>query len=190
MAAATDGALIVVGSRGHGWFGSLLLGATGLQLATHAAGPVVVARGDVDAPTGPVLVGTDGSPDDEAAVAAAFEEADARRCTVIAVRAYHVPTPAWGQHIEPVDVDGKRLSAAELSALRNTVDPWRQKYPHVTVETVVTHGDAASVLTAMSNAAQLVIVGTRSHGGFTGLLLGSVGQKLLHHAHCPIMIVR
>jgi nucleotide-binding universal stress UspA family protein len=190
MAAATDGALIVVGSRGHGGFSGLLVGATGLQLATHADGPVVVARGDVDASTGPVLVGADGSPGARAALAAAFDEADTRHCTVMAVRAYQVPTPAWSQRIEPVDFDGTRLRAAELSALRDLVEPWREKYPHVPVETVVTHGDAASVLTAMSTAAQLVIVGTRGHGGFTGLLLGSVGQKLLHHGHCPVMIAR
>jgi len=51
-------------------------------------------------------------------------------------------------------------------------------------------GEPADLLTAMSAAASLVVVGTRGHGGVTGMLLGSVGQKLLHHAHCPVMIAR
>jgi nucleotide-binding universal stress UspA family protein len=189
-AAAVDGSLIVVGSRGHGELSGLLLGATGLQLATHASAPVVVVRGNADAGTGPVVVGADGSPGSEAALGTAFEEAETRGCALMAVRAYHVPVPKWGQHVEPVDFDGTRLRSAERASLRDWVGPWREKYPDVAVEVLVVKGDAAGVLVAMSSAAQLVVVGTRGHGGFTGLLLGSVGQKLLHHAHCPVLIAR
>jgi nucleotide-binding universal stress UspA family protein len=189
-AAATDGSLIVVGSRGHGELSGLLLGATGLQLATHACAPVVVVRGNVEAGTGPVVVGADGSPGSETALGTAFAEAATRGCALMAVRAYHVPTPRWGQHIEPPDFDGTQLRSAERALLRDSVGPWREKYPNVPVEAMVVKGDAASVLVAMSSAAPLVVVGTRGHGGFTGLLLGSVGQKLLHHAHCPVLIAR
>ena len=189
-AAATDGSLIVVGSRGHGDFASLLLGATSLQLATHAGAPVVVVRGNAEADAGPVIVGADGSPGAEPAVGLAFDEAASRGCTVMAVRAFQVPVPRFGQHVEPVDFDGARLRAAELASLRDVIGPWREKYPHVPVQPLVVRGDAASVLVAMSSAAQLVVVGTRGHGGFTGLLLGSVGQKLLHNAHCPVLIGR
>ena len=189
-AAATNGSLIVVGSRGHGDFASLLLGSTSLQLATHACAPVVVVRGNAEADAGPVIVGADGSPGAEPALGLAFDEAAVRGCTVMAVRAYHVPVPRFGQHVEPVDFDGTRLCAAELASVRDWVGPWREKYPDVAVQTLVVCGDAASVLVAMSSAAQMVVVGTRGHGGFTGLLLGSVGQKLLHHAHCPVLIAR
>lgn len=188
--AGTNGALIVVGSRGHGGFSGLLLGATGLQLATHAASPVVVVRGRTESGAGPVVVGVDGSAGSDMAAGVAFHEAAMRGCTLALVRAYRVPTPHWGQRIEPVDLDGERLRLAELAALRACVEPWREKFPQVPVDEVVTHGDAASVLTAMSTAADLVVVGTRGHGGFAGLLLGSVGQKLLHHAHCPVLIAR
>jgi nucleotide-binding universal stress UspA family protein len=189
-AAVTDGSLIVVGSRGHGDFASLLLGATSLQLATHASAPVVVVRGNAEADSGPIIVGADGSAGAEAALGLAFEEAAVRGCTLMAVRGYHVPVPRFGRHVEPVDFDGTRLRAAELASLRDSIGPWQEKYPDVAVQPLVVRGDAASVLVAMSSAAQLVVVGTRGHGGFTGLLLGSVGQKLLHHAHCPVLIAR
>jgi nucleotide-binding universal stress UspA family protein len=189
-AAATDGSLIVVGNRGHSDVASLLLGATSLQLATHASAPVVVVRGNAEADSGPVVVGADGSPGAEPALGLAFDEAAARGCTLMAVRAYHVPVPGRGQHVDPVDLDSTRLRAAELASLRDSIGPWREKYPHVAVQPLVVRGDVASVLVAMSSAAQLVVVGTRGHGGFAGLLLGSVGQKLLHHAHCPVLIAR
>jgi nucleotide-binding universal stress UspA family protein len=92
--------------------------------------------------------------------------------------------------VEPIDVDVNRVRAAELASLRDSVGPWREKHPHVAVQPLVVRGDAASVLVAMSSAAQLVVVGTRGHGGFTGLLLGSVCQKLLQHAHSPVLIAR
>ena len=189
-AAATDGSLIVVGSRGHGDFASLLLGSTSLQLATHAGAPVVVVRGNAEADSGPVIVGADGSPGAEPALGLAFDEAAARGCTLMAVRGFHEPVPRRGRRVEPVDVNGTRLRAAELASLRDAIGPWREKYPDVPVQPLVVRGDAASVLVAMSSAARLVVVGTRGHGGFAGLLLGSVGQKLLHHAHCPVLIAR
>jgi nucleotide-binding universal stress UspA family protein len=186
-AAATDGSLIVVGNRGHGDVASLLLGATSLQLATHADAPVVVVRGNADADAGPVIVGADGSPGGEPALGLAFDEAATRGCTLMAVRAFHAPEP---HRSHPADLDGTRLRAAELASLRDSIGPWREKYPHVAVQPLVVRGDVASVLVAMSSAAQLVVVGTRGHGGFAGLLLGSVGQKLLHHAHCPVLVAR
>jgi nucleotide-binding universal stress UspA family protein len=189
-AAATDGSTLVVGSRGHGGFGSLLLGSTGLQLATHASGPVVVVRGRTDGGNAPVLVGTDGSAGADTALGMAFDAAATHGCVLSAVRAYHQPTARWGQPVDPVASDDEYLRAAEESALHRSLEPWREKYPRVQVETILTHGDAASVLIALSTTAQLVVVGTRGHGGFAGLLLGSVGQKLLHHAHCPVLIAR
>jgi nucleotide-binding universal stress UspA family protein len=60
----------------------------------------------------------------------------------------------------------------------------------VPVESVVVTGQPAEVLTGLSATAQLVVVGTRGHGGFAGLLLGSVGQQLAHHADCPVLIAR
>ncbi len=60
----------------------------------------------------------------------------------------------------------------------------------MTLKTVVARGSAADVLIGVSKSAQLVVVGTRGHGGFTGLLLGSVSQQLMHHAESPVLIAR
>jgi nucleotide-binding universal stress UspA family protein len=189
-AAATNAALLVVGSRGHGGFTSLLLGATGLQTATHAPVPVVVVRGHADTNTGPIVVGTDGSPLGDIAVGMAFEEAAWRACGVTVIRAYRAPVPPWGHDVEPLMYDPQRLRAETNNALEDSLDPWRNKFPHVLVETAITSDDPATVLIGASHDAQLVVVGTRGHGGFAGLLLGSVGQKLLHHAECPVLIAR
>jgi nucleotide-binding universal stress UspA family protein len=188
-AAALDGSLLVVGSRGHGGVVSLLLGTTGLQLATHAAGSVVIVRGDLDH-TGPVVVGADGSPAAEAAIAMAFRTAADHGCPVLGVRAYDIPVPRWGERIDPLNYDLERLQALESASLLQSIEPWHEKHPDVPVEAALKCGDAATVLTVASAQARLVVVGTRGHGGFAGLLLGSVGQKLLHHARCPVMIAR
>lgn len=190
LVAAADGAPIVVGHRGHDGFAGLRLGSTGLQLATHAPGPVVVVRGEADTDRGPVLLGVDGSPGAEPAIALAFRAAAERGCRLLAVRAYQIPVPKWREPVDPLDFDLERLQAVEHVSLRGAIAPWRDKHPEVSAETVLKCGDPAEVLVTMSAQARLVVVGTRGHGGLTGLLLGSVGQKLLHHAHCPVLIAR
>lgn len=60
----------------------------------------------------------------------------------------------------------------------------------VRVETVVSHFGAAAVLVGASHTAQLVVVGSRDHGALTGMVLGSTGLQLIHHADCPVLIVR
>jgi nucleotide-binding universal stress UspA family protein len=189
LAAAGGGDLLVVGHRGHGGVASIVLGTTGLHLASHGPGSVVVVRGDLDH-TGPVVVGADGSPASEPATAMAFRAAADHGCPVLAMRAYHIPVPRWGERIDPLDFDLERLLRLESTSLLQSIEPWREKYPDVPVEAALKCGDAAAVLTAASTEARLVVVGTRGHGGFTGLLLGSVGRKLLQRARCPVMIAR
>ncbi|MDG6105898.1 universal stress protein [Dactylosporangium aurantiacum] len=172
--------LLVVGCRGAGGVSNLLLGSVSQQVATHARTPVAVVRGHCDAAAGPVVVGVDGSPSAETALRLAFEAAAARGTEVVAVRAY-VPPPAT---VVPRDA----AEAAERAALESSLDGWRDRYPGVKLAAVVTAGRAAKVLIGMSHTAQLVVVGSRGHGGFTGLLLGSVGQQLMHYAECPVLI--
>jgi nucleotide-binding universal stress UspA family protein len=190
--AGADAEEIVIGNRGAGGFANLLLGSVSQQVATHAPCPVVVVHDDADAHagTGPVVVGVDGSAADETSVHLAFEAAKARGTSLVVVNAFTLPL-VWGGYgitpevyREPIFTEQPRKIVDAAAAL------WRDKYPDVPVETVVAPGRATDVLVGVSKKAQLVVVGTRGHGGFTGLLLGSVGLQLLHHSHSPVLIAR
>lgn len=187
--AGRTAALTVVGNRGHGGFGSLLLGSVSQKVATHARHAVVVVRGSVDTATGPVIVGVDHTDHSEHTIGAAFEEAVRRGCGVIAIHAYELPAAYGLMAMSVLPYKPEDIHAAEAAALDNAVQPWREKYPEVQVETLVARGTPGRVLVDVSSNAGLVVVGSRSHGGVTGTVLGSVGLQLLHHADCPVMIV-
>lgn len=182
--------LLVLGSRGLGGVTGLLLGSVSEALATHAACPVVVVRGaePPDALTRlPVVVGVDGTPNSEAALAFAFGAADARRVPLIAVHTW------WESHADPVlDVvlDWDAIEADEREVLAQRLAGWGQKYPDVAVQRIVARDRPARRLLEQARSAQLVVVGSRGRGTLAGLFLGSVSHALLHHAPCPVAIVR
>lgn len=190
LKAAEDADLLVVGNRGRGGFQSLLSGSVSAQVATYAAGPVVVVRGRADtaadSATGPIVVGVDGSHPSEVAVRAAVREAALRRRSVIEIVTTYPgdlpPTYDPGQLEADLRLQQQRL----LTAARAS----HPDLPEVLVEQQVIEGGPAAVLAGKSMQAQLVVVGARGHGGFEGLLLGSVGLELLHHADCPVLIAR
>ena len=187
--ASEEAALTVVGHRGRGGFASLLLGSVGLQVATHARGPVVVVRGRAEATHGPVLLGVDGSPQATVAAGMAFSEAAARGCAVLAARVHPDPTPPWSIEA-PAGPDPRAETHRPTDELIQQLADVRSRYPQVPVEYEVRQGHPTDVLTYLSLKAQLVVVGTRGHGGFTGLPLGSVAQQLLQHSDCPVLIAR
>jgi nucleotide-binding universal stress UspA family protein len=182
--------LVVVGSRGLGGFGSLLLGSVGDQVSAHAHSPVAVVRGRTGTGVGPVVVGVDGSPGSEYGLGVAFDEAARRGCGLTAVTAYSRPLSAPGIGVPPLVHDRDKIEADLKSYLDGAVAGWRDKYPDVAAETQVVNGQAAHILAQASTRARLVVVGTRGHGGFERLPLGSVGRQLLHHADCPVLIAR
>lgn len=189
VAASAEAELVVVGHRGRGGFASLVLGSVSQQVATHAHGPVVVVRGRPD-PVGPVIVGVDGSDESGHALAIAFETARVRGCDLVAIRAFTPAVPPWGPSVPPYVEDTDARRAAERKILTEDVAPWQEKFPDVSAECVIAEGHPAEVLAGVSGNAQLVVVGTRGHGGFAGLMLGSVGLQVLHHADCPVLIAR
>jgi nucleotide-binding universal stress UspA family protein len=62
--------------------------------------------------------------------------------------------------------------------------------PPVKIQTSVEQGNAAKVLIERSKGADLIVVGSRGRDGFAGMLLGSVSQHVVAHAHCPVAVVR
>jgi nucleotide-binding universal stress UspA family protein len=188
--ASADGATIVVGNRGRGDFASLLLGSVSQHVALHAHGPVVVVRGRSDPHSGPIVVGVDGSLESQHALQLAFEEAAMRGTDVAAVRAYGLLGPSYSPDVPGFIEDSEQRQDAEMTALAADVASWARKYPDVHISCSAIAGSPAQVLSDQSSKARLVVVGTRGHGGFTGLLLGSVGLHLLHHANCPVLVAR
>ncbi|GAA1880578.1 universal stress protein [Pseudonocardia ailaonensis] len=190
-------ALVVLGSRGRGGFASLLLGSVAVEAVARAACPVVVVRGTPDpgAPESPVVVGLgedtlddtlDGGVD-ATALAFAFEEAARHRVPLTAVHA--VSQAKIDPFLVPlIDWEGERTRAEQ--DLDGRLAGWQDKYPGVSVRTVAVVDGAASELVERSRTAGLLVVGSRGHGVLGGPLLGSVSQAVLHHAACPVAVVR
>ncbi|KUO17714.1 universal stress protein [Streptomyces dysideae] len=184
--------LAVVGSRGLSRFGSILLGSTAGHLAAHAACPVMVVRGRQN-PSGPVLLAVDGSPASRAAVEFAFAQASLHTTDLLALHAWNPHTErAYDGPGDPpfVTYDEDRLRDEEQRVLAEALGGLRDKYPDVSVHRRLVRGRIRASLIEASADAGLVVVGARGLGGFRGLLLGSVSQAVLHHAHCPVVVVR
>ncbi|MEU0533875.1 universal stress protein [Amycolatopsis tolypomycina] len=186
--------LLVVGRTGTDGFADMLLGGTAASVVSHAHGPVVVVRGrhdSADVPeSGPVVVGVDGSPNSEQAIAVAFEEAALRGAPLIALHAWNDVTyeDAFGSariltQPESLEEDEERLLGQRLAG-------WQEKYPDVAIRRVLVRDRPRHALLEVSAEAQLVVVGSRGRGGFTGMLLGSTSQALVQHARCPVLVVR
>ncbi|MER5770256.1 universal stress protein [Streptomyces sp. NPDC001985] len=191
-AQSRDASLVVVGSRGMGGFIGLLVGSTAVHLAAHGRCPVLVVRGDARG-TGPVVVAVDGSPEAGAAIGFAFAEAAARGAELVAVHAWNTWTergdddPGFPENL----VDGiDRMRAAEERLLAEALAGWQDRYPEVTAHRRLVENRIRQALIEETEQAQLIVMGARGRGGFAGLLLGSVSQALLHHAHCPVAVVR
>ena len=190
VAAAQPGDLVVVGNRGHSTLAALLAGSTCQQVALHASASVVVVRGRTSH-AGGIVVGFDGSPMAQDVLTTAFDMAEARACPLTVIRAFRPTTPAWPADSPPPDLLNAMTAKLALQVeLAETVLPLSDKYPTVTAEVHVLSGDPADLLVEASRTAELVVVGSRGHGGFAGLLLGSVGLHLMHHSHCPVLIAR
>jgi len=176
------GARMAVLGKPGGAVVDLLTGDPTAEIAAHARCPVVVVRGR-DAESGPVVVGVDGSPAGEAAVAHAFGEASIRNVPLIALHVCHDRDARGHFGGDTAQEAGKLVLSQRLSG-------WREKYPEVDVELVVLPDKPRQRLLEWSEKAQLLVVGSRGRGGFAGLVLGSTSQALIHHASCPVMIAR
>ena len=181
---------VVLGSRGAGGFERLVLGSVGAEVAAHAPGPVVVVRGERH-DRHEVVVGVDSSDRGHHALEYAFQYAARHGGRVHALHAVHervvaAPMPP----VSARDWTGPDPRGSAQDLVTDAVVPWALKYPAVEVEITVVDASAAWALVQASKGAALVVVGSRGHGGFTGLLLGSVSQALLRHADCPVAVVR
>jgi nucleotide-binding universal stress UspA family protein len=200
IADSANARFVVTGSRGRGALASGLLGSTAYAVAAHALCPVVVVRGPRDGALPPqpgprhdVIVGLDDLDSSEHALDVAAELAAGAGATLRIVRAVGMPA---------LDTIAYAYGAIDFAHAAKDLREWGEDqgaraaervahdHPGLSVTVEVPDGQPAHVLALRSLGAGLVVIGTRGRGGFSGLLLGSVGHDLIHDSACPVMIVR
>lgn len=146
---------------------------------------------DLQHPRGGIVVGDDGS--QGARDALLFAAAEARRwgCTLRVVHAWSIASEirrtGWPTGYAP---SMEELQASTLHEERRRVAELVGEDPGVLVDVQAVHGPSAQALIEASRSADLVVVGSRGHGGFASLVLGSVAEQCVRHCHCPVVVVR
>lgn len=188
LAESTYASLLVVGSRRLGGFLGAILGSVSSAVAAGASCPVVVIRGpggEPDKPA-PVVIGIDGTDTPRHVLEFGFEYASRQGIPVHAIMCWH-PHPVARSHRLEHASDDEHEAAKVL--LNKALSGLPGKYPAVPVEQIVLEGSPAARLIEQAKGADLVVVGARGRHAVTGMLLGSVSQSVLHHAHGPVAIV-
>lgn len=197
LAAGETADVLVIGSRGVEGFRGLLLGSTTMHVAPYAQCPVVVVHSGLEGGVpfedteghagnpGQVVLGYDGSPASNRAAAFAFRHAAATGTGVVAVS-----VEAGRGEPETEEIDPENATpGSDTSAFHSPVIVTAAAFPDVPVSFVAGTGRPAEVLLAEAAGADLLVVGNRGSGGFAGLIVGSVTQKVLAHADCPVAVL-
>lgn len=195
VSASAEASLLVVGHGDHPVAGTI--GSTAAAVAAHAKCAVVVVPTVSEADrrkdeedtrfTGCVVVGLDDSPECDDALSFAFHEASLRDAPLVPLHGFWM-NPQFLPTGDPSDwakIDSKAQSAVDALVAR-----WTARFPEVKTRAEVARMRPAEALVEASRSADLLVVGSRGRGGFSSLLLGSVSRKVLHHAHCPVAVVR
>jgi len=134
-----------------------------------------------------ILVGVDGSQGSTAALRWALRYAGNCGGNVTALIAWaHPATYGLGAPMPEEDVD----KAAQIALSNAVTESTSELHSEVPVAQEVVRGPAARALVDEAAAADLLVVGSHGHGGFFGAMLGSVSQQCVHHAPCPVVVVR
>ena len=138
-----------------------------------------------------IVAAVDGSPSSMSALRWAIRQAGLTGATVDAVIAWRYPPAAGGYGWASTGTEEgfnfqKNAEVTLADAISSTVDPGSR----VPVRARVVEGNAAQVLLDATDGADLLVVGSRGHGGFTEALLGSVSRHCVHHANCPVVVIR
>jgi nucleotide-binding universal stress UspA family protein len=192
-AAACGARLLVVGGRGRGGFAGQLLGSVSLRVLTAATCPVLVVRGEADRQTGRVMIGVDidepvSGPD---MLAFAFEEAGHRGAQVYAFYAWEDPTFLYVSAGESILRERREAALADRRhRLEAVLAPWKDKHPDVTVKSEVLAGSPSKLLVESTELVDLLVLGGKAREkGHAGMRIGALTHTVLHHAHCPVVIV-
>jgi nucleotide-binding universal stress UspA family protein len=188
--ASRDASLLVLGRRGRGTFGRLLLGSVSTAAASRSMVPTVVVPEGWDRAAHaqePIVVGVEDNTGSEAALRYAFETAARTGATIHAVHAWDVAS-IYGWDTKSIVGDFRRwsLEASEIPA--KATAPWLARFPDVQVSCLPHHGHVVAALLDEAEEAQCLVVGGHRHRPVTGALIGSSALGVLHHASCPVVV--
>jgi nucleotide-binding universal stress UspA family protein len=182
--------LLVTGSHSKRGVAEILLGSTSSQVATHSICPTMVVR-PKELTNQRLGVAIDGSEPGGRALDFAFDDASRRGWKLLVIH-------AWDVHVVGFDVDDStypkggiidEVREAEDRLSAEVLAGHRDRYPDVEIEFHLGRGHADHVVLEAAENCDLLVVGSRGHGGFASLMLGSVSNRVLHHAECSVAVV-
>ena len=180
--------LIVIGNRGKGGLAERLLGTTSSSLPAYAYCPIIVVPYTDDDGNLMHLNNT---------ITKVAVGADESKWGIKALQIAADFAASWNAELDVISAVPEVKGAASddsvydsyMDDLQTRVAPLQEKYPDLSVNCRVVPGAAVHTLTEASYNHDVVVVGSRGRGGFTGLLLGSISQGLLQHAVSPVYVV-
>ncbi len=180
--------LTVVGANGTGHVAGPPLGSVASALSAVNPAPVAIIHPHHRTiGRGPVVVGVDGSPASDAAVAFAFQEAAVRQADLVAVHAWQHEDADSAFPGYPTLTETAEIEGAEHALLSQRLAGWREKYPDVVVYRKIINGRSTPALLEFGQSAQLVAVGSRGRG-YSSRLLGSTSHALIMQCECPVVV--
>ncbi|MGB8380050.1 MAG: universal stress protein [Dermatophilaceae bacterium] len=189
---STSAGLIVVGTGRKVAAAQFLYGTVSLNIAAHAACPVlVVGEPAAPMPRGRVVVGVDGSRHSRAALRAAAEEAQLRNAELLVHTSWLVEVVEGFVVTEPGSERWRQVEEHHRSVQEQAVaDALGETREGLRITHEIVNGPSVDTLVSASKDADLLVVGNRGRGGFLGKLLGSVTMGLLQRSHCPVLVTR
>ena len=159
-----------------------------MAIASSNPGPVAVIHpGQRPAGRGPVVVGVDGSPTSDSALAFAFEAAVSRGADLVAVHCWNEARVDAAVPAHEIIIDDAQIDEDEAASLSERLAPWLSATP--TLRCGRPSRADGRRRPCCTHDAQLIVVGSRGRGGFAGLLLGSTSHGLIARSPCPVVVI-
>ena len=193
LAHQDDAALLVVGTGARSAVEEFLLGSTSLGVAAHARRPVAVVNAGVDVDRldhGVVGLGVDGSDDSARAARAALALAELTGSSVTALTTWFLEVVDGYVVTEPGSPEWQAVERRHAETVVRVLQPAVEAYPDVPVEWEVRRGPVVPTLLEAAQGWDALVLGSRGRGSIRGRLLGSVSQRLMRSAPCPVIVSR
>lgn len=188
-----EAAVIVVGTGAKGAVEEFVLGSTSLGVSAHARCPVVVINPGVDLDSlthGTVGVAIDGSADSRRAARGALALAELTGARVTALNTWYLEVVDGFVVTEPDSPEWAQLERDRRALVEEALAPLRHAFPDVEVEVEIARGPVVMTLRDRAATWDMLVVGSRGLGGIRGRLLGSVSQRMMRTAPCPVLVMR